>query len=170
MKTAKSFIFVHYFRHQLRVFRLYLWSLNMLSHFEATAGIKMSVKHAKKKRGKSWPRLGKEMDRLGVYTSLSLTENFFLHVYSRKLLMPISSKICVIFVYNFLPYSQCCTPFFHVWPWTQCFNATIGFDMIFTRSWDIGKNVSGLFRDFCYKQQNRTTKNENGDQKNVRFF
>ena len=24
---------------------------------------------------------------------------------------------------------------------------------IFTESWDIGKNVSGLFRDFCLKQQ-----------------
>ena len=33
---------------------------------------------------------------------------------------------------------------------------------IFIKSSDIGKNVSGLFRDFCYKQQNQTTKNENG--------
>ena len=41
---------------------------------------------------------------------------------------------------------------------------------IFTKSWDIGKNVSGLFRDFCYKQQNQTTKNENGGQKNVQIF
>ena len=41
---------------------------------------------------------------------------------------------------------------------------------IFTESWDIGKNVSGLFRDFCYKQQNQTTKNKNGAQKNVHIF
>ena len=38
---------------------------------------------------------------------------------------------------------------------------------IFTESWDIGKNVSGLFRDFCYKQQNQTSENEDGAQKNV---
>ena len=37
--------------------------------------------------------------------------------------------------------------------------------------WDIGKNVSGLVRDFCYyKQQNPTTKNENGVKKNVHIF
>ena len=41
---------------------------------------------------------------------------------------------------------------------------------IFTESWDIGKNVSGSFRDFCYNQQNQTTKNENGAQKNVHIF
>ena len=41
---------------------------------------------------------------------------------------------------------------------------------ILTESWDIGKNVSGLFRDFCYKQQNETTKNENGAQKNLHNF
>ena len=41
---------------------------------------------------------------------------------------------------------------------------------IFIQSWDIGKNVSGLFRDFCYKQQSQTTKNENGVQKNVHIF
>ena len=30
--------------------------------------------------------------------------------------------------------------------------------------------VSMLSRGFCYKQQNQTTKNENGAQKNVDFF
>ena len=35
---------------------------------------------------------------------------------------------------------------------------------IFTESWDIGKNVYGLFRDLCYKQQNQNTQNENGAQ------
>ena len=29
---------------------------------------------------------------------------------------------------------------------------------------------SGLFRDFCYKQQNQTTKNKNVAQKNVYIF
>ena len=41
---------------------------------------------------------------------------------------------------------------------------------IFTKSWDIGKKSSGLFRDLCYKQQSKTTKNENGAQKNVHIF
>ena len=34
----------------------------------------------------------------------------------------------------------------------------------------MGKNVTWLFRDFCYRQQNQTTKKENGAQKNVYFF
>ena len=32
------------------------------------------------------------------------------------------------------------------------------------------QNVSGLFRDFCYKQQNQTTKNGNSTQKKVHIF
>ena len=27
-----------------------------------------------------------------------------------------------------------------------------------------------MFKDFCYKQQNQTTKNENGAQKNIHIF
>ena len=40
---------------------------------------------------------------------------------------------------------------------------TTGLNPVFQRK-DIGKNVSRLFRDFCYKQQNQTMKNENGAQ------
>ena len=29
---------------------------------------------------------------------------------------------------------------------------------------------AGLFRDFCYKQNNQTTKNEKGAQKNAHIF
>ena len=41
---------------------------------------------------------------------------------------------------------------------------------IFTKSWDMSKNVSGSFRDFCYKQQNKTMKNKNVAQKNAHIF
>ena len=44
------------------------------------------------------------------------------------------------------------------------------FRIIFTESWDFDKNVSGLFRYICYKQQNQTAKNEYEAQKNVNIF
>ena len=34
----------------------------------------------------------------------------------------------------------------------------------------MSKNVSGSFRDFCYKQQNKTMKNKNVAQKNAHIF
>ena len=52
-------------------------------------------------------------------------------------------------------------------PRFQCKNR---FWKICTESWDIGKNVSGLLRDFCYKQQNQTMKNENGAQQKAHIF
>ena len=51
-----------------------------------------------------------------------------------------------------------------------CFQHKNRFGKILPESWDIVKNVSGLFRYFCYKQQNQTMKNENGAQKNVHIF
>ena len=48
IENCKIRCFSCYFKHQLRVFRLYYSFICMLTHFKATESVKMRAKHMKK--------------------------------------------------------------------------------------------------------------------------